>query len=139
MSGCDAVLLWGESRLIHTHRALRSGRIEWRECRLLVESAPTTVASGRTGVRAIAVVPLRERNTLQRPSQTIAQQLTALDPSGWLRRSIAARHPYCNFCAAQAEARPRRVGGRTARLWKDCRGSPRPRPRMRSSTRAVFA
>ena len=28
MSGCDAVLRWGESRLIHTHRALRSGRIE---------------------------------------------------------------------------------------------------------------
>src|SRR6516162_6495906 len=114
-------------------RDTRRDRLNW------VERAPTTVASGRTGVRAIAVVPLRERITLQRTSQTIAQQLTALDPSGWLRRSIAARHPYCNVCAAQAEARPRRVGGRTARLWKDCRGSLRPRPRMRSSTRAVFA
>jgi hypothetical protein len=30
MSGCDAVLRWGESGLIHTHRALRSGRIELR-------------------------------------------------------------------------------------------------------------
>src|SRR6516162_149460 len=37
MSGCDAVSLWGESRLIHTHRALRSGRIEQRKCRLRVE------------------------------------------------------------------------------------------------------
>src|SRR6516164_4645079 len=40
MSGCDAVLLWGESRLIHTHRALRSGRIEQRKCRLRVASRP---------------------------------------------------------------------------------------------------
>ena len=32
MSGCDAVLRWGESRLIHIHRALRSGRIEQRKC-----------------------------------------------------------------------------------------------------------
>src|SRR6516225_12211684 len=66
----------------------------------------------------------------QRPSQTIAQRLTALDPCEWLRRSSVARRPYCNFCAAQAEARPRRVGGRTVRLWKDSRGSLRPRPRM---------
>src|SRR5262249_59229936 len=29
-----------------------------------------------------------------------------------------AHHPYS--CAARAEARPRRVGARTARLWKDC-------------------
>jgi hypothetical protein len=38
MSGCDAALRWGESRLIHTHRALRSGRIEQRKCRLRVDS-----------------------------------------------------------------------------------------------------
>src|SRR5215469_9642768 len=40
-----------------------------------------------------------------------------------------AHHPYS--CAARVEARPRRVGGRTARFWKDCRGSLQRRLRMR--------
>jgi len=38
MSGCDAVLRWGENRLIRTHWTLRSGRIEQRKCRLRVET-----------------------------------------------------------------------------------------------------
>jgi hypothetical protein len=33
------------------------------------ESAPTEVASGRIGVRAIAVIPLRARNRLRRPQR----------------------------------------------------------------------
>ena len=40
-----------------------------------------------------------------------------------------AHHPYS--CAARVEARPRRVGGRTARFWKDCRRSLQPRLRIR--------
>src|SRR5262249_47721698 len=40
-----------------------------------------------------------------------------------------AHHPYS--CAALAEARPRRGGGKTARFLKDCRGSLQPRLRMR--------
>src|SRR5262249_1529847 len=40
--------------------------------------------------------------------------------SPWVISCISvADHPY--ICAARAEARPRRVGGRTARFWKDCR------------------
>src|SRR5262245_50433747 len=46
-----------------------------------------------------------------------------------LRRSSVAHHPYS--CATRAEARPRRAGGRTARFWKDCRGSLQPHLRMR--------
>ena len=38
MSGCDAVLRWGENRLIRTHLTLRYGRIEQRKCRLRVET-----------------------------------------------------------------------------------------------------
>ena len=37
------------------------------ELRLRAESAPTKVASGRTGIRAIAVVPLQARSRLHRP------------------------------------------------------------------------
>jgi ethanolamine ammonia-lyase small subunit len=34
-------------------------------------SAPTRVASGRTGVRAKAATPLRARNSLHRPERTL--------------------------------------------------------------------
>ncbi len=37
------------------------------ELRVRAESVPTEVASGRTEVRAIAVIPLRTRSTLHRP------------------------------------------------------------------------
>jgi hypothetical protein len=39
------------------------GRLNW------VDSAPTGTASGTTGVRAIAALPLRARNSLHRPKQ----------------------------------------------------------------------
>src|SRR5262249_52731345 len=53
-----------------------------------------------------------------------------LPPGGaWGSVISVAHHPYS--CAARAEARPRRVGARTARLWKDCRGSLQPRLHMR--------
>ena len=37
------------------------GRLKW------ADSAPTRVASGRTGMRAKAAIPLRERTSLHRP------------------------------------------------------------------------
>src|SRR5271166_5696151 len=40
-----------------------AGRLNW------AESGPTEVASGRTGVRAKAGVPLRARNRLQHPKR----------------------------------------------------------------------
>src|SRR5271166_1530308 len=45
------------------------GRLNW------AESAPTEVASGRTGVRGIAVIRLRARNRLHRPKQASKRQL----------------------------------------------------------------
>src|SRR5262252_1460361 len=63
------------------------------------------------------------------------------DPGGaggppWV---ISVAHHPSYTCAARAEARPRRAGGRTARFGKDCRGSLQLRLRMRSSTRVLFA
>ena len=43
---------------------------EFRVGPLWAESAPTGVASGRTGVRAIAAIPYRARNRLHRPLRT---------------------------------------------------------------------
>src|SRR5215469_12770694 len=40
-------------------------------------------------------------------------------------------HHLSYSCEARAEARPRLVGERTVRFWRDCRGSLLPRLRMR--------
>ena len=48
MSGCDAVLRWGENRLIRTHWTLRSGRIEQRKCRLRVDSRHSSDCQQKT-------------------------------------------------------------------------------------------
>jgi len=56
----------GRSRRIADVADHGLGRLDW------AENAPTGVASGRTGVTEKAVVPLRARNTLHRPSETIS-------------------------------------------------------------------
>jgi hypothetical protein len=52
------------SRFSPVHRADFEGQQR-------AESAPTKVASGRTGVRAKAAIPLRARNGLHRPKRTL--------------------------------------------------------------------
>jgi hypothetical protein len=51
--------------------------------RLRAESAPIGVASGRTGVRALAVVPMRARNRLHRPIKRPAAACGARLNSEW--------------------------------------------------------
>ena len=58
-----------------------------RECRKRAESAPTEVASGRTGVRAKAVIQVRARNWLHRPGA----HLSELSADGREGRLAAAR------------------------------------------------
>jgi hypothetical protein len=82
------------------------GRLSW------ADSAPTSAASERTGVRALAVIPLRGRNGPRRPKQW-------LSPAG--ERSNVANSAEALFRALHecrvGNARRRRPSRDPAALW----------------------
>ena len=74
------------------------GQWRWAGGQVWADSAPTAVASGRTGVRAIAAIPLRERLSFEtvppRPRQTHARL------SQGPFNSSSPRPPVCLPCAS---------------------------------------
>jgi hypothetical protein len=73
------------------------GRLSW------AESAPTMVASGGTGVRAIAVVPLRARKWHHRPKQA-STEAPAERCDGWI--SDGRRLPLFGLAASASDGGP---------------------------------
>jgi hypothetical protein len=63
-----------------------------RQCRNWAEIAPTRVASGRTKVRAIAVIPLRARTTFHR---TFGIDPYSLRDTAWITQASARRCCVC--------------------------------------------
>jgi hypothetical protein len=100
----------------------RLGRLNW------AESPPIEVASGKTGVRAIAVIPLRARNSLHRPEQKFRSsnflanklgglvrgwnkttRLCATDARTWSRKANVQRVTQHAIVALHAFTEPRAV------------------------------
>ena len=91
------------------------GRLNW------AESAPTKVASGRTGIRAIAVVPLHARSRLHRPKHAFIgagqTPLRAKIRSGPSKPS--APEPWRRAAEAAASVTPRITAAeRTRQSWR---------------------
>ena len=69
-----------------------TARISYLPRRVFRSQKTTGVASGRTGVRAKAVIPLRARHSLYRPMRTLLELCGwSLMPLRWLGKSIARR------------------------------------------------
>lgn len=87
------------------------------------ESAPTATASRRTGVRAIAVIPLRARNNLHRPPETFFASATDARPRAYVLCALAGanetrapRRPATPESTRRSSARPPRMAGAAAKI-----------------------
>ena len=77
-------------------------------CRSWAESAPSRVASGRTGVWAKAVIPLRARNSLHRPFATSPTARSHIFPAEQSGNPPTARRGPLPSRLHRAEAKVRR-------------------------------
>ena len=136
--------------LVHGRRRHKSAsRQLWRsvvgpEFRLRADSFPSGTASGRTGVRAKAIIPLRARNWLDRPLETTLfaprQQRSRRQRSWLLGFADGARRPHPAFHSSGSPAlrRPSNEAGRFG-VCSFSHLSVIAGLRRRASARAVFA
>jgi hypothetical protein len=105
-----------------------------RNFRFWADSAPRPVAPGRTGVRAIAAIPLRARSTLHHPGRTRPKVEIAIarsdGPEAVRRRRTEFRLPQVDLTSLAAEScgpayAPEASAGTRARLPHPCRTGPK--------------